>query len=57
MPCGVVNLIASWSGMSCRLKTKLLWSMIPHFLMWFIQRKRNTRTFNGEVKMKGEFMS
>ena len=50
MPCGVVDLIASWSGRSCRLNTKLLWSMIPHFLMWVIWRERNTRTFEGDER-------
>ena len=54
MPCGVVYLIASWSGKSCRLKTKLLWSVIPHCLMWVIWRERNTCTLKG---MKGRFMS
>ena len=47
---GVVDLIASWSGRSCRLDTKLLWSMIPHFLMWVIWRERNTRTFEGDER-------
>ena len=46
----VVDLIASWSGRSCRLKTKLLWSMIPHCLMWAIWRERNTHTFEGDER-------
>ena len=50
MPCVVVDLIASWSGRSCRLKTKLLWSMIPHCLMWVIWRERNTHTFEGDER-------
>ena len=48
MLCVVVDLIASWSGRSCRLKTKLLWSMIPHCLMWAIWMERNTHTFEGD---------
>ena len=47
---GVVDLIASWLGRSCRLDTKLLWSMIPHFLMWVIWRERNTCTFEGDER-------
>ena len=50
MPCVVVDLIASWSGRSCRLKTKLLWSMIPHCLTWVIWRERNTHTFEGDER-------
>ena len=50
MPCVVVDLIASWSGRSCRLKTKLFWSMIPHCLTWVIWRERNTHTFEGDER-------
>ena len=50
----VVELIACWSGKFFRIKTKVLWRMLLHCLMWFIWRERNTRTFEG---MKDRFMS
>ena len=50
MPCGFVDLLASWLGKLNRYKTKLLWSMIPHFLMWIIWTERNVRTFEGSEK-------
>ena len=51
MPCGVVDLIASWSGRNCILKTKFHWSMIPHCLMWVIWRETNTHTFEGDERL------
>ena len=50
----VVELIACWSGKFFRIKTKVLWRMLLHCLMWFVWRERNTRTFEG---MKDRFMS
>ena len=41
----VVELLASWSGKLNRLKSKVLWRMIPHCLMGVIWRERNTHTF------------
>ena len=32
MPCGVVDLLASWSGRNCRFNTKLIWRGI-HILL------------------------
>ena len=54
MPCGVVDLLASWSGRNYRFNTKLLWSMIPHCLMWLIWRRGIHVLLKG---MKGQFMS
>ena len=50
MPCSVVELIACWSGKFIRIKTKVLWRMLLHCLMWFIWRERNTRTFEGNER-------
>ena len=52
MPRSVVELLTSWSWKSHRPKTKVLWSMIPHCLMWIIwrERKRNNCTFEGNER-------
>ena len=54
MSCSVVELLASWSNKLNRLRSKVLWRMIPQCLMWVIWREMNTRTFDG---MKDQFMS
>ena len=33
-----------------RLKTKVLWRMIPHCLMWVVWRERNTYTSEGNER-------
>ena len=33
-----------------RLKTKVLWRMIPHYLMWVVWRERNTYTSKGNER-------
>ena len=48
---GVVDLLDSWSGKFNGHKTKVLWSMIPHCLMWVIWRKRNKHTFEGNLRL------
>ena len=50
MPRSLVELIATWSQKFHKPKTKVLWSMIPHCLMWVIWRERNTRTFEGDER-------
>ena len=45
--CGVVELLASWSGKFNRNRSTVIWSMIPHCLMWGIWRERNVCTFEG----------
>ena len=52
MPRSVVELLTSWSRKFHRPKTKVLWSMIPHCLMWIIwsERKRNNCTFEGNER-------
>ena len=44
MPCHVVDLLASWSY---KYKSLVIWSMIPHCIMWSIWQGRNARTFEG----------
>ena len=51
MPRGVVDLLASWLGKFHRHRTKVLWSMIRHWLMWVIWRVRNLHTFEGSEKL------
>ena len=50
MPRSVVEFLASWSGKFNRLRSKVLWRMIPHCLMWVIWRERNTWTFDGNER-------
>ena len=46
MPRSVVELLACWSNKFNRLRSKVLWRMISHCLMWVIWRESNTRTFD-----------
>ena len=46
----VVELLACWSNKFNRLRSKVLWRMIPHCLMWVSWRERNTRTFDGNER-------
>ena len=50
MPRGVVEHLASWSGKFNRHRTTVIWSMIPHCLMWGIWREMNERTFEGNER-------
>ena len=53
MPCHVVDLLASWSYKCSRRKSLVIWSMIPHCIMWGVWRERNARTFEGcEIQLK-----
>ena len=51
MPRGVVDPLVSWSGKFNRHRTKVLWSMIPHCLMWVIWREMNLRTPEGNERL------
>ena len=46
----VVELLASQSNKFNRLKSKVLWRMIAHCLMWVIWRERNTHTLDGNER-------
>jgi len=46
-PCHVVDLLASWSYKCSRCKSLVIWSKIPHCIMWGIWWERNARTFKG----------
>ena len=48
---GVVELIASWPGKFNRLRTKVLWRMILHCLVWVIWWERNAHTLEGNGKL------
>jgi len=50
MPCSVVELLACWSNKFNKLRSKVLWRMIPHCLMWVIWRERNTCIFDGNER-------
>ena len=47
MPLQVVDLLASWLYKCSRHKSMVIWSTIPHRLMWGIWQKRNGHTFEG----------
>ena len=51
MPCVVVELLASWSSKSNWHRTKVIWSMVPHCLMWGIWREHNACTFDGNERL------
>ena len=36
MPCHVVDLLACWSGYTCRTRSAAIWGVIPHCIMWVI---------------------
>ena len=46
----IVELIVSKSGKFNILKTKVLWRMILHCLMWVIWKEMNIRTFEGNER-------
>ena len=50
MPCSVMELLACWSNKFNKLRSKELWRIIPHCLMWVIWRVRNTHTFDGNER-------
>ena len=50
MPRSVVELLACWSNKFNKLRSKVLWRMIPHCLMWVIWRERNTCIFDGNER-------
>ena len=47
----VVELLACWSNKFNRLRSKVLWRMISHCLMWVIWREINTRTFDKNERL------
>ena len=47
MPYHVVDLLASWSYKCRRCKSLVIWSKIPHCIMWGTWWERNARTFEG----------
>ena len=57
MPCSVVELLASWSGKFNKFRSKVLWRMIPHCLMWVIWRERNTQIFDENERSIYELMT
>ena len=51
MPRHVVDLLACWTGRTCRCRAATIWGLIPHYLMWVICGERNARSFEDSEKM------
>ena len=45
MPYHVVDLLACWTGHTCKTSSAAIWGVIPHCIMWVIWRERNDRSF------------
>jgi len=51
MPRKVAEPIATWSVMSSRHRNAVIWSMIPHCLIWGIWQQRKAWIFKGNERL------
>jgi hypothetical protein len=55
MPSGVVNILQCWwSG--GRLRSAVVWKMVPHCIMWCLWSERNRRYFNDSESSREELL-
>ena len=45
MPHTVLGLLGCWQGSFGRHRNGFIWSIVPHGLMWYLWRERNSRCF------------
>ncbi|KAG2721870.1 hypothetical protein I3843_02G085900 [Carya illinoinensis] len=57
MPGRVVELIASWKGITGTQQIAALWTMAPICICWCIWRERNERIFEDHERSSEEFRS
>ena len=57
MPQRVVDLLDCWSCNFKRHRNIVIWRMVPHSLMWYIQQERNAKSFEGRERSILEFKS
>ena len=57
MPQRVVDLLDCWSCNFKHHRNIVIWRMVPHSLMWYIQQERNAKSFEGRERSILEFKS
>ena len=50
MPQSVVGLLACWQGRFGRHRNCYIWLMVPHCLLWYLWRERNSRRFEDKER-------
>ena len=50
MPQSVVGLLAYWQGRFGRHRNGYIWLMVPHCLLWYLWRERNSRRFEDKER-------